>query len=75
MKNITIFKILNLCYFLELALVGWGGERNILYKDVGTSPSRHVLKTFKETPIEKTQKGQYLLEVSLDRYGESLYGD
>ena len=36
--------------------IGWGGERNILDKGVETSPSRHVLKTLRGSPKEKSKE-------------------
>ena len=48
------------------------GERNILYKGVGTTslPSRRVLKTLREISKGKTQKEQYLLMVGLGCYSD-----
>ena len=48
--------------------VGWGVERNILYKSVKPNPSRCVLKTLRRSPNGKTQRGQYLLKVELGCY-------
>lgn len=42
------------------------GERNIRYKGVETSPSRHILKTLRENSQGKAEGEQYLLTVSLD---------
>ena len=41
--------------------IDWGGKRSILYKGV-------VLKTLKESPKEKAQRGQYMLAVGLGHY-------
>ena len=46
--------------------IGWGGERNIFYKCVETSP--RVLKTLRVSLKGKAQRGQCLLAVGLGRY-------
>ena len=47
--------------------IGWGGERNILYKGVETSPQQTPSKNLEGSPKGNVQKGQYLVAVGLDR--------
>ena len=42
--------------------IGWGGERNILYKGVKTTPSRCVLKTLRGNPRGSGRLGRLQID-------------
>ena len=48
--------------------IGWEGEQTTIYKGVETFPYQTCFKALKGSPNEKTQRGQYLLAVDLERY-------
>ena len=48
--------------------IGWEGNKALFIEVWKLLPSKHILKTLKESPKGKTQRGQYLLEVSLVCY-------
>ena len=51
--------------------IGWGGERNNLYKRVEPLSTRRVLKILRESSEGKVQSEQYLLGVFLGRYNNT----